>query len=78
MKSLVSFRGLQKETDADAALALKQKMDSVLRLSNTEEQIDALDSAKAGVQQLSLEVADASVYVPAHDQRTYSDVSNTG
>lgn len=49
-------------------------MDGVIKLSTTEEQIDALDTAKAGVQQLSQEVADASVYVPAHDQRTYSEV----
>ena len=38
------------------------------------ERADAADHCMAGIARLSKEVQDASSYVPAHDQRTYSEV----
>lgn len=38
------------------------------------ERNDAVDHCIAGIDQLSHEVKDASSYIPAYDQRTYSEV----
>lgn len=38
------------------------------------ERTDAVDHCLAGIARLSKEVKDASSYVPAYDQRTYSEV----
>lgn len=35
----------------------------------------AIDHCLAGITHLSKEVADASIYIPAYDQRMYSEVS---
>ena len=39
------------------------------------ERSDAIDHCLAGIARLSHEVHDASVYIPAYDQRTYGEVS---
>jgi hypothetical protein len=39
------------------------------------ERNDAVDHCLAGIDRLSHEVKDASSYIPAYDQRTYSEVS---
>ncbi len=39
------------------------------------ERVDATDHCLASIARLSAEVKDASVYIPAYDQRTYSEVS---
>lgn len=39
------------------------------------ERQDAIEHVLAGISRLSNEVADASEYIPAYDQRTYSQVS---
>ncbi len=39
------------------------------------ERTDATDHCLAGIARLSTEVKDASVYITAYDQRTYSEVS---
>lgn len=55
-------------------LALQQQME---RLSHTSfsggERSDAVDHCMAGIDRLSHEVKDAASYIPAYDQRTYSD-----
>lgn len=38
------------------------------------ERTEAVDNCLAGVDRLSHEVKDASGYIPAYDQRTYSEV----
>ncbi len=38
------------------------------------ERTDAVDHCLAGISRLSKEVKDASGYLPAYDQRTYSEV----
>jgi hypothetical protein len=38
------------------------------------ERQDAIDYILAGIARLSSEVSDASDYLPAYDQRTYSEV----
>ena len=38
------------------------------------ERTDAVDHCLAGIARLQKEVSDASTYVPAYDQRTYSEV----
>jgi hypothetical protein len=38
------------------------------------ERNDAVDHCLAGIDRLSHEVKDASSYLPAYDQRTYSEV----
>jgi hypothetical protein len=38
---------------------------------------DAVDRCLAGIDRLSHEVKDASSYLPAYDQRTYSEVGRT-
>ena len=38
------------------------------------ERNDAVDHCLAGIDRLSHEVKDASSYIPAYDQRTYSEV----
>jgi hypothetical protein len=38
------------------------------------ERNDAVDHCLAGIDRLSHEVKDASSYIPAYDQRTYSQV----
>lgn len=38
------------------------------------ERNDAIDHCLAGIDRLSHEVKDASGYIPAYDQRTYSEV----
>ena len=40
------------------------------------ERADAVDHCLAGIARLSKEVNDASSYIPAYDQRTYSEVQN--
>nr|OQO31715.1 hypothetical protein B0A51_01063 [Rachicladosporium sp. CCFEE 5018] len=51
--------------------------DQMLRLDNTGisggERADAADHCLAGIARLSNEVKDASSYIPAYDQRTYSE-----
>ena len=39
------------------------------------ERKDAVDHCLAGIARLQKEVSDASSYVPAYDQRTYSEVT---
>lgn len=39
------------------------------------ERADASDHCRAGIAKLSNEVKDAASYLPAYDQRTYSDAS---
>lgn len=39
------------------------------------ERADGVDHVLAGIARLSNEVKDAASYLPAYDQRTYSDVS---
>lgn len=39
------------------------------------ERADASDHCRAGIANLSNEVKDAASYLPAYDQRTYSDAS---
>lgn len=41
------------------------------------ERNDAVDHCLAGIDRLSHEVKDASSYIPAYDQRTYSQVPHT-
>jgi hypothetical protein len=41
------------------------------------ERADAIDHCLAGISKLSNEVKDVSGSLPAHDQRTYSEVSHT-
>lgn len=40
------------------------------------ERNDAVDHCLAGIDRLSHEVKDASSYIPAYDQRTYSEVTH--
>ena len=40
------------------------------------ERQDAIDHCLAGIMRLSDEVADATDFLPAYDQRTYSQVRN--
>ena len=51
----------------------------MLRLENVAatggERQDAIDHCLAGIMSLSDEVADATDFLPAYDQRTYSQVS---
>lgn len=54
--------------------ALQDRM-QLLESYSTSERNDAIDSCLSGISQLTSEVKDASSYLPAYDQRTYSDVS---
>lgn len=54
-------------------LALEEQID---RLNSTAEngRSEAVDQCLAGIDRLSHDVKDASAYLPAYDQRTYSQV----
>lgn len=55
--------------------AIQQQMD---RLGDTSlaggERIDATEHCQAGIARLAVDVKDASVYIPAYDQRNYAQV----
>lgn len=56
-------------------IALQEQIDSLVNFAPTNgERSDATDHCLAGIARLSHEVQDASVYLPAYDQRTYTDV----
>jgi hypothetical protein len=58
--------------------ALQEQIDRLAgRALIAGERSDAADHCLAGITRLSGEVKDASTYLPAHDQRTYSDVSSS-
>ncbi|MCJ1338495.1 hypothetical protein MMC09_003783 [Bachmanniomyces sp. S44760] len=63
------FRYFQHE-----ATALQEQMERLENLSPIGgERSDAIDHCLAGIARLSHEVHDASVYIPAYDQRTYGE-----
>lgn len=63
------------QANTDKPTALQEQMG---RLADTAliggERTDAVDHCLAGIARLSKEVKDASSYLPAYDQRTYSEV----
>ena len=56
-------------------IALQEQMERLNQMSiSGGERNDAVDHCLAGIDRLSHEVKDASSYIPAYDQRTYSEV----
>ena len=54
---------------------LQEQMDGLKDLAATAgERSDATDHCLAGIARLATEVNDATVYLPAYDQRTYLEV----
>lgn len=59
--------------------ALQEQMERLNSLATGGgERNDAVDHCLAGIDRLSHEVKDASSYIPAYDQRTYSEVHPAG
>lgn len=59
--------------------ALQEQMERLNSLATGGgERNDAVDHCLAGIDRLSHEVKDASSYIPAYDQRTYSEVHFAG
>jgi hypothetical protein len=55
--------------------ALQEQMEHLSSTSPSgSERSDAIDECLAGIDRLSHDVKDASSYIPAYDQRTYSQV----
>jgi hypothetical protein len=75
MKSLVSHV-LSGEMHKLTFPALQEQMERLNSIATQGgERSDAVDHCLAGIDRLSHEVKDASGYIPAYDQRTYSEVS---
>lgn len=62
-------------TDASQNSALQERMQTIRDHGTSGgERADAIDHCLAGISKLSNEVKDISGSLPAHDQRTYSEV----
>ncbi|KAH8727108.1 tubulin-specific chaperone C [Phaeosphaeriaceae sp. PMI808] len=59
-------------TFQDEVTALQKQMEQLNAMSAGSERNDAIDHCLAGIDRLSHEVKDATGYIPAYDQRSYS------